>query len=355
MKKSFLLLAGAAAVLASCSKTETTEMAQGPAIGFSDAWIGNAVESKAAVDEITEGNISEFIVYGGYGGSMTNVFDNIRVSGTAGTDDWKYEGNPRHWVPEKEYKFAAYAPQTAGSNGTITSDFSSGHLTFTDYIADPSNQQDLIYATQTASTKGITISASTPGKVQFSFGHLLSMIKFTFKSGFAEGVRVTVDNLKVSGMVSKGTYTGNDSQWAMGSATVEEGSAFTEMSETEAENVASPGENKSAASRDFAVIPQTIEKTATTHKTVTVSFDVRVQTSDGEYIVGNADSGEAISATLPDYTWKAGNRYNYSVTIKGDNVGLYPIEFGTPQVTAITPDDDFNGNDEVVLPTTQTN
>ena len=31
------------------------------------------------------------------------------------------------------------------------------------------------------------------------------------------------------------------------------------------------------------------------------------------------------------------------------NVGLYPIEFGTPDVTPIT-DADFDGNDEVTLP-----
>ena len=50
MKKSFLLLAGAAAVLASCSKTETTDRPQGSAIGFAGAWIGHAVESKAQND-----------------------------------------------------------------------------------------------------------------------------------------------------------------------------------------------------------------------------------------------------------------------------------------------------------------
>ena len=66
MKKSFLLLAGAAAVLASCSKTETTDRPQGSAIGFAGAWIGHAVESKAQNDaNITTEGIDHFFVFGG--------------------------------------------------------------------------------------------------------------------------------------------------------------------------------------------------------------------------------------------------------------------------------------------------
>lgn len=76
MKKSFLLLAGAAAVLASCSKTETTDRPQGSAIGFAGAWIGHAVESKAQNDaNITTEEIDHFFVFGGYDG-FNNVFRN---------------------------------------------------------------------------------------------------------------------------------------------------------------------------------------------------------------------------------------------------------------------------------------
>ena len=69
MKKSFLLLAGVAAALASCSKTETTDRPQGSAIGFAGAWIGHAVESKAQNDaNITTEGIDHFFVFGGYEG-----------------------------------------------------------------------------------------------------------------------------------------------------------------------------------------------------------------------------------------------------------------------------------------------
>ena len=104
--------------------------------------------------------------------------------------------------------------------------------------------------------------------------------------------------------------------------------------------------NTSASSVDFAVIPQEIADT-----TVTVSFNVRVQDNQQNYIIGNADAGVTVSATLPAYTWTAGNRYNYTVTIKGENVDLFPIEFGTPTVDGIT-DANFDGSDEIdVQPT----
>ena len=106
--------------------------------------------------------------------------------------------------------------------------------------------------------------------------------------------------------------------------------------------------NTSVSSYDFAVIPQEIGGAG---KTVTVSFDVWVQDNSGNDIIGTKDgAGVNVSATLPAYTWEKGNRYNYTVTIKGENVNLFPIEFGTPNVTGIT-DANFDGSDEVVLPT----
>lgn len=340
MKRNLFLLIAVAAALSACSKTETIGT-QDKAIQFTSAYIGNAVESKA-VNMIEQANINEFIVYGGYN-DMTHVFNGVSVTGDANTDKWTYEVT-RYWVAGKTYKFAAYAPSAAGSSGTITPDFETGALKFTDYTSDPSNQNDLIYATATQTT-GSDIS-DAPAKIQFVFGHLLSMIKFTFNSGFGNDIKVTVDNLKVSGMIAKGDYEGGT--WTPGSATVTEGAPFSEMSSNEAKN--STSSNTSAYSADFAVIPQTIVGSDGAGTKVAVSFNVRVQDAGGDYIIGSAEKGVTLTATLPGYTWTAGNRYNYTVTIKGENVNLYPIEFGTPSVTPIK-DADFDGNDEVTLPT----
>lgn len=339
MKKSLFLLVAAAAVWTGCSKTETIDQPQGMAIGFTNAYIGNPVESKA-VPLIEQNSINEFIVYGGYN-DMTHVFNGVSVTGTANADDWSYT-TTRYWVAGQTYKFAAYAP--SGISGTVEPDFANGALNFTNYVSDPSNQHDLIYD---AADPIITPDPleNPQGKVQFEFSHLLSMIKFTFSSGFGNDITVTVDNLNVSGMVSQGDYTGNNGIWEPGSKTVSTEDAFTEMATKTAVNTT--GGNTSASSVDFAVIPQEIGAGTT----VTVSFNVRVQDNLQNYIIGNAGAGVTVSATLPAYTWEKGNRYNYTVTIKGENVNLYPIEFGTPNVTEITNDVNFPGSDEVILPT----
>lgn len=340
MKRSLLILVAAAAAWTGCSKTETIDQPQGMAIGFTNAYIGNPVESKA-VDTINRENITEFIVYGGYNDNdMTHVFNGVSVTGSAKTDEWSYT-TTRYWVAGKTYKFAAYAPK--GIKGTVKTDFATGTLNFTNYVSDPSNQHDLIYATEGKKTAAdIT---SDPGKIQFEFSHLLSMIKFTFNSGFGNDITVTVDNLNVSGMISQGSYTGNTGKWTLGSETVSTEAAFTEMDSKTAVNAT--GGNTSASSVDFAVIPQKIGDGTT----VTVSFNVRVQDNQQNYIIGNKGAGVPVSATLPAYTWGKGNRYNYTVTIKGENVNLFPIEFGTPNVTGIT-DANFDGSDEIdVQPT----
>lgn len=341
MKRSLLILVAAAAAWTGCSKTETIDQPQGMAIGFTNAYIGNPVESKA-VGIINRENITEFIVYGGYNDNdMTHVFNGVSVTGSAVTDEWSYT-TTRYWVAGKTYKFAAYAPK--GIKGKVETDFATGTLNFTNYVSDPSNQHDLIYDAAEEPTDNPIVSA--PDKVLFEFSHLLSMIKFTFNSGFGNDITVTVDNLNVSGMISKGDYTGNTGDWALGSETVSTKAAFTEMATKTAVNTT--GGNTSASSVDFAVIPQEI---GGAEKTVTVSFDVRVQDNKKNYIIGNADAGVPVSATLPAYTWEKGNRYNYTVTIKGENVNLFPIEFGTPTVDGII-DANFDGSDEIdVQPT----
>lgn len=340
MKKSLLILVAAAAVWTGCSKTETIDQPQGMAIGFTNAYIGNPVESKA-VDIIDQNGITEFLVYGGYN-DMTHVFDGVSVTGTASTE-WSYT-TTRYWVAGKTYKFAAYAP--SGISGMVEPDFANGALNFTNYVSDPSNQFDLIYDAADPITTPNPIEAPLD-KVQFGFSHLLSMIKFTFNSGFGNDITVTIDSLNVSGMISKGDYTGSTGEWTLDSETVSAEAAFTEMGPNKAFNKTTG--NTSASSVDFAVIPQEIGGAG---KTVTVSFDVWVQDNSGNYIIGTKNGdGVTVSATLPAYTWKKGNRYNYTVTIKGENVDLFPIEFGTPTVEGIT-DANFDGSDEIDVQST---
>lgn len=323
MKKQLFLLAGVAAALASCTKTETVEQNPSTAIGFSSAWVGNSVDSK--VEETNVDNLVEFYVYGGYD-DMTHVFENTKVYTSDGGTSWTYGTPLRYWVEGKTYKFAAYAPAVAATYGDIETDFDNGALKFTNFVSNPTNQCDLIYA-----TADVPNASADQGKVSFNFNHLLSMIKFTFKSGFAEDIEVTISDLKVYGMVSTGTY--NQGWTTIPTAKVEESAPFTTIDVATAVN-ASDG-NTNAESDDFAVIPQSIEE-----GTVTVSFTVNVANENGDLVISN----KPLSAQLPATTWQAGNRYNYNVTISGSQVDLNPIEFGTPTVEPIIPDADSDIN-----------
>lgn len=306
MKKDLFLLAAAVVVMAGCSKTEMVEMPDSAVIGFGSAYIGNPIQSRA-VSTLTTANIDAFYVYGGHDNSLTNTFDGTKVSKSGGT--WSYSP-VRYWNAGTTYRFAAYAPEIPDGKGTVGTDDANGRLTFTDYVCDPDNQLDLIYA-----ERSITAQAENNSPVSFNFQHLLSMIKFTFKSGFPNDVPVTVSELKVYGMAAQGTY---DNGWtADENQAVAEGAPFEEMVTTTAENTASQATQ--AASANFVVIPQS-------GGSVTVSFKAAVSLDASE-----VKTKEFTTTLVP--AWEAGNCYNYVATITEQNMEVESITYDDPTVT----------------------
>lgn len=309
MKKNLFLLAAAVIVMAGCSKTETVEMPDSAVIGFGSAYVGNPTQTKA-VSTLTTANIDAFYVYGGHDNSLTNTFDGTKVTKSGST--WSYSP-VRYWDAGKSYNFAAYAPEIPAGKGTVSADEINGRLTFTDYVSGPDNQLDLIYA------DGVSVTAQQEnnGPVSFNFRHLLSMIKFTFKSGFPVDVPVTVSGLKVYGMAAQGTY---DNGWTPdGTQAVAEGTPFNEMATTTAENKADASQATQAASANFVVIPQS-------GGTVTVSFTAAVSLE-----AGNVKTKEFTTTLVP--AWDAGNCYNYVATISEQNMEVQSITYGDPNVT----------------------
>lgn len=312
MRKSFLLLAGAAAVLASCSKTETLDMAEtASGIRFDGAYIGYATETRSITP--TE-NITEFWVYGQYSkdeAENVSVFNNTKVSNSG--DTWSYEGGLRPWINGAKYTFAAYAPENAVSVSNMNEH---GYLTF-EYTSNASNQKDLLYA---AHTQNGASSGNNP--ISLTFKHLLSIVQFTFKSGFDESSKVTVKNIKVTGINTKATFTGNaitqsgdenfGGSWAAAETTGE--FSLNNLSEIEA----------AGSSDNIIVIPQNISN-------VTVTFDVDVTDTNGQSVM----SKTGLSATLPTSTttsWAMGYKYNYVATIDPESVDLEYIEFKEAKV-----------------------
>lgn len=321
MKKQLYLLAGVAAILASCSKTETVEQAPSRTIDFAASWVGNSVDSKATVSEVNKGNLDKFYVFAGYKDNMTHVFENAEISKSDG--QWKYQPPVRYWAPGESYKFAAYAPEIAGGAGSVTADLTSGHLTITDYVASPSIQNDLIYAEY--AVEGSQINESYAEPVKFNFSHILSMVKVTFKSKFAAGITVKISDFKLYNVASKGTFNGT--AWSGQSELVAEVAPFTATINDIKNTQIQPGGMGDASSEtpDFAVIPQN----AGTNN-VTVSFKVQVLNEAGLQV--GADKTLTAKITTD---WAQGNRYNYTIVLEGDDTGLKPIVFGDPEVSGI--------------------
>lgn len=308
MKKSLFMMGMAVLALASCTNEEVVNIPASKAIGF-ETFVGKPTK---AVGEITDGNIRSFCVYGGYD-DMIHVFNNQEVTSSDGTS-WTYAPT-RYWVAEKNYKFAAYAPKEVGS--FIATDFANGHLNVTDYVSTPSAQYDLIYSGGVFKTP----SATEEGTVQFSFGHLLSMVKFTFQSGFGKDISVEISDLKVFGMYSKATYTGSTDSWSTPATEVIATPGFTELSSSTVAEIPSEGQETKAESAGFVVIPQTSGD-------VTVSFKATVKDASGQTVVNAKD----LTGTITAPTWEKGLRYNYVITIDGTDTDLYPIVIGNPTV-----------------------
>lgn len=325
MKKLFFFaLTGVAAILAGCTKTETVEIPDSRAINFSGAYIGNAVETKAQQtnpENITDASITEFIVYGGYNGTMTDVFKAESVTGTAG-GRWSYT-NLKYWVDGKSYNFAAYAPATVASAATVAADATNKALSFTDFTSNAATQNDLLYATAYVPT----VTAASQGPVTFNFSHALSKIRFTFTNAI-DG-KLTIENFKFYGMKSKGDYkydaVGTKMAWSEIDTEIEETAPFT-AAVSEIAVV-----DGTATAGDFLVIPQAVPAT-----TMTVTFTATLTNNSGTEIV----TDQPVEAELPLLAagWTAGQCYNYNLEITMEVIdpdgSNKPIVFGDPTVTA---------------------
>ena len=334
MKKVIIAaLSVGAMVLAGCTKTEVTSISDSAYIGFDNAYIGNPTK---AVTEINKDNIQKFYVFGGTQ-AESDLFENVEV--TKVTNGWDYL-NHKEWEPTTEYKFAAYYNDASLTTpGNVSFDYTSGALTFTDFESSPNHQVDLLYDELTYTSKAEGVANE---KMQFNFRHMLSIVKFTFKSGFGDGVTVTVSDMDFYGMNAKGTVTPTDADVVWTSNTpISEGNGFMLFSEANETNSAVAAKT---AYDNCIVIPQTFSD----NQTMVAKFTVTL-TGEG---LDDVTTTKEITAYLPADTWKPGFRYNYVATISGQTMNY--IEFDAPLVSDWDDEDDINmvtgGNDgEIVV------
>ena len=196
-----------------------------------------------------------------------------------------------------------------------------GYLSWVDYDVS-ANQDDLIYASQKATGQAY----GSNSKVIFTFNHLLSIVGFTFKSGFDADTDLTISNVTVKGVPSTATFTPDNTVTASGNiggswsaATVPQNYSLTIDAITEAEG---------SSYNNFFAITQTVPS-------IEVTFNVTVTSSAGVLV-----ENEPFTTTIPTGTvkkWDPGYKYNYVATITPESVELDYIQFGDPTVTAWTP------------------
>ena len=220
MKKILLSLA-AVAMLAACSKEETLVQQAPEAIGF-DTFVDNATRS---VNDPSFSNtylFSNFGVFGKVEGAT--LFDNVTVTGSAIKGTWSYQ-NTQYWIAGAKYSFGAVAPKTINVNEVDTPVYTNASFTTAVTEVDGVNKYTgttaLTFA-NTGTTDLLYAWAEQDGKVSgnttvgFSFRHVLSKVKFSFKNAYdASTATIKVHTIKVENAYASASasFTKDATNW----------------------------------------------------------------------------------------------------------------------------------------------
>lgn len=312
MKRSFFVLGVAVAALASCTNEEVVDMPQSRAIQFG-TFVNHSTRSN--VTETTDKNLTKFFVFGNYGeGTWTPVYSNVQVNGgqVGGTGDQEVwtPAQTAYWINGKKYRFGAYS-DGGNQNSAASFDANEHKMEFDNYTVD--NTKDLIVAIPA----DVTAKASGNPRVDLSFYHMLSQVKFTFENTDSHDYIMEISDIKVNAVkTTTGTATYNST--GSGAPTIDW--------ETE---------SASTAEYDFGTLEDIAEDfTENTHTTTCFVIPQNNQNLEVTFTATFSDeSGEIASSTFKgnlnyqgDYEgtengeWTPGFKYNYKVTINGSIV-----------------------------------
>ena len=200
MKKTILAVAALVAVgMTSCNNDE--ELLQGnEAIGFSNVFVDNSTRSKSDPSYTNSNLFKDFAVYGFV--KNATLFNGNQVTGSGVNENWTYEGT-QYWIAGAKYNFAAIAPKTDGG-WTYASCTLDGNNVTTTLSFTNNGTTDLLYSNPDA----IEGKVSDNDKVEFTFNHLLSKVKFSFKNNYnASNATIKVSNIKINNAYKTGTVT----------------------------------------------------------------------------------------------------------------------------------------------------
>lgn len=323
-KNKFWLAAMAVTVsMASCSLEEVMEQPEPQAIGFS-SFVGKPTR---AVTEIIKPDgtasgvqtpLTTFYVFGRYGAKDgadygNVVYENAEVTVNGSSFTNVGPADVQYWVPDKDYKFAAYSD----GNSKIESNISfgeDGNITITSYSA---GSNDLILATPAEVQTDATISAQ-PNAVPLTFNHLLSQVSFQFVGeGFPAGYKIKIEGLTFS-VNNTATYTSSNNSWGELKTSASKGY-------TVASGAAFAFDTKTTSDANF-VIPQSYNSSD-----ITAAFTATIYDKYNSEVASKAFTTASLLANSTSgipAEWVKGYRYQYNIKITpSEMTNMFPIKF----------------------------
>ena len=327
MKKSYLMIAAAAALFAACSETDTfkeVEIQDAP-IAFDQAL--NKTTRATIASEANLASEGGFIVYGYKTAtaatlswsSYQTIFAGVNVKSTNSGVSWAYD-NLRFWDKNSTYNFYAIAPfnPTAGSYSLVENTAPNAlKFKITGATSAISTASDDFIIDRDGATEVDGNYTGTHATVNFDFHHIMAKVQFALKSTLTAGT-VTVSRLVMTGWNSgAGTFTQtltatptqlDKTEWTIpsagtGSATLV-GSGATQSS---IELTCSASATATAVTDWYIMVPQEI---AASTLTFTVDY---TYTDANNYSETFTDQVATLTAAQ---TWGTDSHTTYTLDIK---------------------------------------
>lgn len=298
MKKSLLILA-TVATLTACSNDSVREniAAEQVEIDFS-TYTQKAVGTKAENTVGLEQYYTEFTVYGWKtvkneetdANEDQKVFNAQSVNFATDTKSWTY--SPKKFWDKVASKYNFYAAVPVGNDGfsfnetdrifEIEEFVAEGKSLVVETAQKPDAsisfvdvETDLMIAD--AIERGMT-TQSAKARVDFKFNHILSRLNVGVKcDGLEDGQTMTLNSLKIGGIVSKGSFNEND-RWALSTEGSDVVTLVNAVEDATTNTVAITAENKFVY--QGLLIPQEADYAV-------VSLDGSTGTNDAPYLYVN--------------------------------------------------------------------
>ena len=328
MKKSYLMIAAAAALFAACSQTDTFKDVdtQDAPIAFNQvvnkttrATIDGATTAAAKQALAAAGGFGVF-GYKNPGQNQTTIFNNVNVGSTDNGATWTYTPL-RFWDKTQTYNFYAIAPYKASgysiTDGMFTissAAYGKGTATATeDFIID-----------RDGNTGVSGDYTGTHATVDFDFHHVMAKVQFALKSTLSEGA-ITVTRLVMTGWDSgNGTFVQTETttpnqltsgEWSIsthgtGSVTL----IGTGASDATIPLTCSTSATATAVTDWYIMVPQDI---------TTLTFTLDFSYTNGTY----SDTFTNQVATVSSQVWGTDSRTTYTLDVKPN-----PIVFNVTSI-----------------------